>query len=643
MKKTTLLLISISFFISSAQTLEERKKIIKNYDIDAIEKLEIRLKNENEKVEESINKFLKENKTFKRVIRSGNKNYHLARIIDGRPVYQTTDNVNSAKATRTNFLHSGGGLGINLEGQDMFIGIWDEGIARMTHYEFRESDTSTTSRVENGDGGSIDSHGTHVAGTMVGRGYRDNAKGMAPQAQLVSYNWSNDYTEVLNQARFGGLLISNHSYGFPVRDPDTNEQNSPTWLMGCYDSDAANWDNIPYLAPYYLQVVSAGNDGESSYSGGLLSGFDKLTAEKNAKNNLVVANANNPFVINGNVISLSINDSSSQGPSDDGRIKPDIAGDGTQLYSADSGNDLAYSVSTGTSMAAPNVSGSLLLLQQYYNQLNGSFMKSATLKGLACHTASEDGTRFGPDPIFGWGLLNSKFAAETILAASSEDALITESSVNIGETYTVSFDVSAGEPLSATLCWTDPPGTSRNGQLNSPQPALVNDLDLRIYSPDGNNIYFPWKLDLNDISGLATTGDNLVDTVENIDVDNPISGTYTLTVTHKGGVDTSDQDFSLIVTGAGMVLGFNNNTLSEIKVWPNPANDIINFKFPSQNSKPALLSLYDIQGRQVHKKTISSRNSTTRGQIKTTSLARGIYVLKIKQGNASMQQKIVLK
>ena len=107
MKKTTLLLISISFFISSAQTLEERKKIIENYDIDAIEKLEIRLKNENEKVEESINKFLKENKTFKRVIRSGNKNYHLARIIDGKPVYQTTDNVNSAKSKVNSFPISG--------------------------------------------------------------------------------------------------------------------------------------------------------------------------------------------------------------------------------------------------------------------------------------------------------------------------------------------------------------------------------------------------------------------------------------------------------------------------------------------------------------------------------------------------------
>jgi hypothetical protein len=50
-----------------------------------------------------------------------------------------------------------------------------------------------------------------------------------------------------------------------------------------------------------------------------------------------------------------------------------------------------------------------------------------------------------------------------------------------------------------------------------------------------------------------------------------------------------------------------------------------------------------VQGRQVYKQTINPIGSVTRGQIKTTSLARGVYVLKIKQGNASIQKKVVLK
>ncbi|MEZ4838978.1 hypothetical protein [Flavobacterium sp.] len=63
--------------------------------------------------------------------------------------------------------------------------------------------------------------------------------------------------------------------------------------MGCYNSEAVEWDQLAYNAPYYLMVTSAGNSGGDSYSGGLMDGFDKLTMEK-CQNNLVVANAN-PF------------------------------------------------------------------------------------------------------------------------------------------------------------------------------------------------------------------------------------------------------------------------------------------------------------------------------------------------------------
>src|SRR5690606_13980848 len=108
-----------------------------------------------------------------------------------------------------------------------------------------------------------------------------------------------------------------------------------------------------------------------------------------SKNNLVVANAMDASVdSNGNLLSVTINGSSSQGPTDDYRIKPDITGNGSGVYSTLDNADNAYGNLTGTSMAAPNVTGSLLLLQEHYKNLNnGNFMRAATLKGLALHTA----------------------------------------------------------------------------------------------------------------------------------------------------------------------------------------------------------------------------------------------------------------
>ena len=69
----------------------------------------------------------------------------------------------------------------------------------------------------------------------------------------------------------------------------------------------------------------------------------------------------------GNLVSVSINSSSSEGPCDDYRIKPDITGNGTGLYSTYETADNAYNSITGTSMASPNVTGTLVLLQQHYN------------------------------------------------------------------------------------------------------------------------------------------------------------------------------------------------------------------------------------------------------------------------------------
>ncbi len=195
----------------------------------------------------------------------------------------------------------------------------------------------------------------------------------------------------------------------------------------------------------------------------LAANYDKLVGNKNSKNNLVVANADNPLINpngSGELLSMSINSGSSQGPSDDGRIKPDITADGTSVYSSISTSDTAYSTYNGTSMSAPNTTGTLLLLQQYYNQLNTKYMRAATLKGLACHTADESPSVPGPGPIFGWGLLNAKRAAETILGDTNNTALIVETSLSPGQTYTRTFNVSGTSQLSATLCWTDPPGTA---------------------------------------------------------------------------------------------------------------------------------------------------------------------------------------
>ncbi len=461
------------------------------------------------------------------------------------PIYYVTSNVDAAESTRTNHLNSGGSLGLNLNGDNMTAYVWDGGLARASHQEY--DGAGGTNRYSAGDGStSMHYHAAHVTGTIMASGVQANAKGMAPQSNVVGSDWNSDLSEATSAAA-SGMLVSNHSYGYAARNSAGNVQ-LPTYYFGGYIGVSRDWDQIMYNAPNYLMVVAAGNDGNDNTANSSPVGgnslYDKLTGHSTSKNNLVVANAQDANInAAGNLISVSISSTSSEGPTDDLRIKPDITGNGSGVYSTYESSNSAYGTISGTSMASPNVTGSLLLLQEHYNNVNGSFMKAATLKGLVLHTADDAGST-GPDAIFGWGLLNSKRAAESI-TNNGNQSMIQELSLAPGQTYTITVDADGINDLLASISWTDLAGTANTGTVNLSTPALVNDLDIRVSK--GGTTYTPWKL-----TGPTTNtkGDNNVDPFERVDVANA-SGTYTITVTHKGSLSGGSQNYSLIVTGIG--------------------------------------------------------------------------------------------
>ncbi len=471
--------------------------------------------------------------------------YELIRLTpDGKPIYYQTENYYAAKTIRTDRLYSGGSLGLNVQGQNMIVGIWDGGAVRNTH-------NFLNGRVIQKDGAifttadDLNRHATHVTGTMIANG-PSRYRGMAFNASVWAQDWIADDAEMAARAA-EGLLVSNHSYGMRSFNYYGQRLIDVYWF-GKYSQDARNWDEIMYNAPYYIAVDAAGNDRYYASNGSNKNGYDMLTGNSTNKNGITVAAVRRVSNYTG-PNSVVMSGFSNWGPTDDGRIKPDISAQGVSVASCVSDSDSATATYDGTSMAAPTVSGSLILLQQLYKETYGNFLRSATIKGLALHTADEAGNHEGPDYAYGWGLMNTARAAQTIVDNGLK-SVIKEIILNQGETYTFEVEADGNNPLMASICWTDPAGHVIKGtvadMLDNPTPALVNDLDIRI--TQNGNTYYPWKLNPANLTAAATKGDNLVDNFEKIQIDNP-SGNYTITISHKGNLKSGQQAISIIVTG----------------------------------------------------------------------------------------------
>ena len=530
----------LSLFVSPlllAQTPAQRAEITQDYDFGKLAELRTEfLQIEQEQRAQALQ--MAAIKGWPETIQGENGFYgSLIGIYEnGQPKYRITHNREGAITTRANTLHTGGVTGLNLDGQDMIVGEWDGGSVNANH-------PLLSGRVDQIDGATGTSdHATHVAGTLVGTGTVANgaAKGMLHEGTLWAHDWFSDYPEMIAAAG-NGLLVSNHSYG-------SNIQNAPLWRLGYYDNDARGLDNIQYNAPFYLACVSAGNDRQSGVNPGD-GGFDYLTDMSTAKNALTVAATFE--VLNYTApSSVAMSGFSSWGPTDDGRVKPDISGKGVNMYSSVGAQ--GYANYSGTSMSSPNVAGSIVLLQQYYNQLNSSFMKGATLRGLVIHSADETGSADGPDYRFGWGLLNVQRGAE-IIAGRNDSSYLIEESIASGETLVFSVSASGTQPLMGTVAWTDPPGTplpANATSLDDPTPMLVNDIDFRLTSAAGVEA-LPWRLDPGNFTAAATQADNFVDNVEKIEIGGAV-GTYTAKISHKGAnLVEGVQDVSIIISGMG--------------------------------------------------------------------------------------------
>lgn len=395
----------------------------------------------------------------------------------------------------------------NLKGTGINIGIWD-GDEVDDHLDF----TPIADRLVIMEAGSPVDHASHCAGTLGGAGIiNPMARGMAPKAKIFSWNFNgNIAVEQASAIPNQNLSVSSHSYGGTATCGITGSSVA-------YSTTSRNTDINMNNNPNHLHVHSSGNS-QTSCSGG----WSTITGSgKSAKNNILVGNITTTEALSG---------SSSNGPVADGRVKPEIVSMGTNVFSTVVNN--GYATFSGTSMATPGVAGSIALLVERYRQLNaGADPISALIKNTVLNTAQDLGNA-GPDYRFGYGRLNALSAVRIL-----EQNRYAVNTINTGNINNINITVPASAArLRVMITWNDPAGAA------NANPALVNNLDLAVLNATTTTL--PFILDPLNPDVAAVRGVDNVSNIEQVVIDNPAAGLYTLQVS-GAAVPVGPQQYSI--------------------------------------------------------------------------------------------------
>jgi len=407
-------------------------------------------------------------------------------------------------------------------------------------------------------------HGTHTAGTIAGDnlatpGQPDSYDGVAYNAKLIEQDIGSacsltglpaDFNTLFQQAYNDGARIHSNSWGADVG--------------GAYNTGSMQVDEFMWNHKEFLINFSAGNSG---------SGTNTVGSPASAKDCVSVGASENAH---SGYNQENVAYFSSNGPTDDGRIKPSITAPGHYLNSALNDDNISsyncgITTMSGTSMACPTTAGLAALIRQYYTDgyyptgspvpANGFLPSAALLKATLMNSAVNMTGSYTDGPIpatgQGWGRLLAQntlyFTGGTRGLAIVDDT----AGITTGQSRTYVYFADGANPVKVTLVWTDYPSTPA-ASVN-----LVNDLDLTVTAPDST--VYKGNVFANGQSATGGSADRR-NVEEQVLFLTPAAGSYTVRI-DGFNIPQGPQPFALVVAGV--------NTCSPISVSPSAVSVVL--------------------------------------------------------------------
>ncbi|HZD55871.1 MAG TPA: S8 family serine peptidase, partial [Anaerolineales bacterium] len=345
-------------------------------------------------------------------------------------------------------------------------------------------------------------HGTHVAGSVLGSGvlsggnpsahqYSSSFAGVAPEAQLVFQSIDNvpegglecvpnDLSTYLMGPAYGlGARVHTNSWGGPTGGSFFDPQ------YGGYTLNSQSADQAAWNYKNMLILFAAGNSGVDADANGKVDP-DSISSPGTAKNVVTVGASENyrptipttwgyawPSDYPAAPISADrlANDPdgmaafSSRGPTDDGRVKPDLVAPGTYIISDRSHDpnagtgwgayDANYFYDGGTSMATPLTAGAAALVREWLAGFrsmanpSAALMKAVLINGTADmspgqYTSPQEIPGIRPNSVSGWGRVD---LAESLEPPAPRQIWVKDNVTGLNTGASLSYTLSTGPVL----------------------------------------------------------------------------------------------------------------------------------------------------------------------------------------------------